>query len=334
VQGSHGIWRFDEDVSMIKKYVEMHKGHFHVYESQNEPNNFGGWSKRWPHPQHQEWRPQGWGKAFADLLIQMHDSIDAVDPTIQFMWPGEDEWTEYFVAERNAAPAIDITSIHPYVNKSIYPETEKFATGYYAEHKKGLEEMKVPTEMWVTEIGWSTYDLDKEPERYVPVSEYEQAAYLVRSYLLHLYHGAKKVFWYETNDEPFGEDNPESYFGIVRNNPQLTVKPSAVAFANMVNNYRYATPVGKYTGEGVYGFGYLNKENKPQLCLWLEKSEKTETIILTKTKSVTVTDMFGRTKKLTVSGGKINIPLGAYPLTITGIAEKDFETIIKNLNKQ
>jgi inosine-uridine nucleoside N-ribohydrolase len=327
VQGSHGVWSFDEDVSMIKKYVELHKGHFQVYESQNEPNNFGGWSKRWPHPQKQEWRPQGWGKPFADLLIQMHDSIAAVDPSIQFMWPGEDEWIEYFVEERNAASAIDITSIHPYVNKSIYPETEKFAAGFYAKHKKGLENMNVPTEMWVTEIGWSTYNLDKEPERYVPVSEYEQAAFLVRCYLLHLYHGAKKAFWYEMNDEPFGDDNPESYFGIVRNNPQLTVKPSAVAFANMVKKYRFAVPAVKYKSDDTWGLAYRNKENKPQLCLWREKDEKPEVLPLTKTKSITVTDMFGRSKKLSVSGGKVTIPLGMYPLTITGIAEQDFENL-------
>lgn len=43
------------------------------------------------------------------------------------------------------------------------------------------------------------------------MTEYEQAAYLVRTYLSHLYYGAKKVFWYEMADEPFGPNNPESF---------------------------------------------------------------------------------------------------------------------------
>lgn len=183
--------------------MELTKGHFAVFESQNEPNNFGGWSKRWPHPQGQQWRPQGWGKPFTDLIKQMCDSIRSVDPSIKLMWPGEDEWIEYFVHERGAAPYIDITAIHPYVNDKIYPETEKFASGFYDEHQRGLKKMKVPTEMWVTEVGWTTYKNNGEPNRYIPVTEYEQAAYLVRTYLSHLYYGAKKVFWYEMADEPF-----------------------------------------------------------------------------------------------------------------------------------
>ena len=35
--------------------------------------------------------------------------------------------------------------------------------------------MKVPTEMWVTEVGWTTYKNNGGPNRYIPVTEYEQA---------------------------------------------------------------------------------------------------------------------------------------------------------------
>lgn len=323
IQETDGIWRWDEDLAILKKYVEMHKGHFSVYESQNEPNNFGGWSKRWPHPQNQQWRPQGWGKPFADLIKQMHDTLKSVDPTLKLMWPGEDEWVEYFVKERDAAPYIDITSIHPYVNKSIYPETEHFAAGFYTEHKKMLKDvLNVPTEMWVTEVGWTTYERPEKVDRYVPVTEYEQAAYLVRTYLLHLYHGASKVFWYEMTDEPFGAKNPESYFGIVRY-PSFSVKPSAVAFSNMVHNYRHAIPVGKYNGS-TYGFAYEN-QGEPQLCIWREKDAADETLTLAKTKKITVTDIFGREKTMKVSGGKISLPVNIYPLTIRGIDKEDFK---------
>lgn len=328
IQGADSIWRWDADLSILKKYVQMHKGHFSVYESQNEPNNFGGWSKRWPHPQNQQWRPQGWGKPFADLIKQMYDSVKSVDPSLKLMWPGEDEWIEYFVKERDAAPYIDITSIHPYVNKSIYPETEQFASGFYSEHKKMLqEELNVPTEMWVTEVGWTTYDRPDKIDRYVPVTEYEQAAYLVRTYLLHLYYGASKVFWYEMTDEPFGSQNPESYFGIVRY-PSFSVKPSAVAYSNMVYNYRHAIPIGKYKGSS-YGFAYKN-QGEPQLCIWREKDTVIETLSLPRTKKISVIDIFGREKTMKVSKGKIDLKINIYPLTIKGIHKEDFKKLYQS----
>lgn len=325
VQNEKDIWTWDKDISILKKYVELTKGHFSVFESQNEPNNFGGWSKRWPHPEGQQWRPQGWGKPFTDLIKQMGDSIRSVDPSIQLMWQGEGEWIEFFVNERGAAPYIDVVAIHPYVNQKKYPETEKFASGYYNENKSQLKKMKVPTEMWVTEVGWSTFKSNGEPNHYVPVTEYEQAAYLVRTYLSHLYYGAKKVFWYEMADEPFGPHNPESFFGILRFNKSLSVKPSAVAYSNMINNYRYATPIGKYTGS-TYGFAYDNK-GKTQMCLWVEKGSKEETLHLPNTKKIIVTDIFGRVKQIKVEGGEVTISVSYLPVTITGIDEKDFEKL-------
>ncbi|MDD3037808.1 hypothetical protein [Bacteroides sp.] len=325
VQNEKNIWTWDEDISILKKYVELTKGHFSVFESQNEPNNFGGWSKRWPHPEGQQWRPQGWGKPFADLIKQMSDSIRTIDSSIQLMWQGEGEWIEYFVNERGAASYIDVIAIHPYVNQKRYPETERFASGYYNENKSKLREMKVPTEMWVTEVGWSTFKSNGEPNHYVPVTEYEQAAYLVRTYLLHLYYGAKKVFWYEIADEPFGFHNPESFFGILRFNESLSVKPSGIAYSNMINNYRYATPIGKYIGS-TYGFAYDNK-GKTQMCLWVEKESKEETLHLQHTKKIIVTDIFGRVQKMKVVDGKIVITVGYLPVTITGINKTDFEEL-------
>ena len=119
-QDENGIWRWDEDVTNIKKYVEMNGNRILVYESQNEPSNFAGWNKRWPHPQGQKWRPQGWGVPFTDLVKQMHDSIKAVNGDIKLIWPGEEEWIEYFDDNReDVANHIDFTAIHPYICEEI-----------------------------------------------------------------------------------------------------------------------------------------------------------------------------------------------------------------------
>lgn len=114
-QDENGIWRWDEDVTNIKKYVEMNENRILVYESQNEPSNFAGWNKRWPHPQGQKWRPQGWGVPFTDLVKQMHDSIKAVNGDIKLIWPGEEEWIEYFDDNReDVANHIDFTANDAY----------------------------------------------------------------------------------------------------------------------------------------------------------------------------------------------------------------------------
>ena len=100
------------------------------------------------------------------------------------------------------------------------------------------------------------------------------------------------------------------------------MKPSAVAFSNMVNNYRHAIPVGKYAGQS-YGFAYDN-QGKNQLCLWTEKGSKEETLYLPNTKKVNVTDIFGRVQQLKVLNGKVIVTISYLPITITGFVQDDF----------
>ena len=227
--------------------------------------------------------------------------------------------------KNDAASRIDITTIHPYVNASFYPETEKYATGEYTRRKDALKKLGVNPEIWVTELGWTTYQSKGKNERYIPVTEKQQAAFLVRTYLSHLYYGAKKVFWYELADEPFGIHNPESSFGLIRFDESLTVKPSAVAYSNMVNMYRHAVPVGKYKGN-CYGFAYRKKKEN-MLCLWTKDMPKDELLSLPNTKRVILTDIYGRSRTLKVNKGNIRLKIDGSPVTITGIDNKDIKAL-------
>ena len=78
-------------------------------------------------------------------------------------------------------------------------------------------------ELWVTEWGWDTLAGQ-------PVSEWEQAAYLQRKWVLAMGNGVEKMFWYWYYDDD--TDTPNYFFagcGIFdrRRNP----KPSAASFA-------------------------------------------------------------------------------------------------------
>ena len=328
----NGIWRWDEDVTNIKKYVEMNENRILVYESQNEPSNFAGWNKRWPHPQGQKWRPQGWGVPFTDLVKQMHDSIKAVNGDIKLIWPGEEEWIQYFDDNReDVANHIDFTAIHPYILWRKYPETSPFYDGFYKIQKEMLKKRNIPTEIWVTETGWTTYLPDSIRRHFPPVTEYQQAQYLVRNYLVQLYFGAGKMFWYELVEEPFGVHHPESGFGILRYNTMLTVKPAAVAFANMVNNYRYLKPIGKYLAKDrkTYGFIYENEKESgaPVLSIWREADEKEELIPVKYTKSLTGVDIFGRTIEIPIIDGMAHLPLSMSVLTVSGFDMDDLKNL-------
>jgi len=333
IQGTDGVYRWDKDVALLQKYAQIHKGRFRIYESQNEPNNFGGWKDRFhTDPDLTPYNPTYWGKPFTDLVKQMHDAIKDVDPDVVFMWPGEDLWLEFFAGKWGAGPYMDITSIHPYLHTPrIYPEDEAFAAGYYDEHYKFLDSLAISREMWVTELGWTTFKKPETRDRnYLPVTELQQGAFLVRSWLSHLYYGGKKLFWYEMVDEPFGVENPESSFGLVRYDSMLTVKPAAVAYANLIHNYRHAVPCGRYIGfkeKEVYGFAYTGGDGKPQLCLWRYSDAGKEELSMPNTRMVTVTDIFGRARKVRLHDGKLILDLDIAPVTLTGIDAADFDAL-------
>lgn len=331
-EDANGRMRFDKEVSAISDYIRMNHGLVKVYESQNEPNNFAGWKKRFPHPEKQDWRPQGWGTAFTDLAIQITDSIRAVDPALKVMWPGEEEWTEFFLdARKETAEHIDLTAIHPYILWSLYPELSKFASTYYPTQKKMLKQHGVSDEIWITETGWTTYTPDSIKRHFPYVTELQQAQLLVRNYLIHLYNGATKVFWYEFVEEPFGVNNPETSFGLLRYDEMLSVKPSAVAYANMVNNFRHLTPVGKLEtkDEKTYGFIYQSEGAKKadKLAIWRLDDEKEVTLSLSHTKSVTAVDIFGRKSEYKVQDKKVTLPLSMSVLLVSGINAKDLEKL-------
>ncbi len=90
---------------------------------------------------------------------------------------------------------------------------------------------------WITEWGWDT-------KAGQPVSEWEQAAYIQRGYMLGFACGVDKMFWYWYDDSP----EAVNFFdgcGIFDHKPKLEPKPVAAAFAAL----RSLLPEGmKYVG--------------------------------------------------------------------------------------
>jgi hypothetical protein len=105
-----------------------------------------------------------------------------------------------------------------------------------------LDSHHIPHNVWITELGYTTY---RNPAyrrgmvAYQPLTEPQQAAWLVRAYLSHLGWGASHIFWYDLMEDGNDEKECEHRFGLLRHG-SLTPKPAAVAYANLIYEMRKA----------------------------------------------------------------------------------------------
>jgi hypothetical protein len=232
-----GTWRWDEDLAKLKRAFDLHQGRLHVYESQNEPNNFGNWTKRFNGPA-SPWLADNWGKPFSDLVKGMKQTLSAVDPQAKLLWPDLDSpaWINAFVSKWGAAPFIDGVAPHPYSLHGQLPEGQEYvrgAKGYLAM----LDAHHIPRNIWITELGFTTYQnpaYRKGAVAYQPLTEAQQAAWLVRAYLSHLGWGVSRIFWYDLMEDGNDEKECEHRFGLLRHG-SLAPKPAAVAYANLIH---------------------------------------------------------------------------------------------------
>ena len=249
----------------------------------------------------------GYGRycqAFGDIVKSARPDARAVAPGLAGIYVEQSQK----LVEKGYFRNIDVVNGHRYCGKDG-PEYSKanLNTGMSEAKPAYLRDVwrhwkKAATcdgkfrELWVTEWGWDTLAGQ-------PVSEWEQAAYLQRKWVLAMGNGVEKMFWYWYYDDD--TDTPNYFFagcGIFdrRRNP----KPSAASFAAMrtfiPGKYEYIGTanlgpnhmVQLVRAEGkVVALAYKVRKDGPDLEI---KDEKAELI----------TDMFGRTLKPTGTFGK------------------------------
>lgn len=121
------------------------------------------------------------------------------------------------VLQSPVADCLDAVSVHPYRDYVKPPETvgpayknlRKFIKAHTQEGKQELPVL-------ATEWGFTMFD----------VSEEEQAAFLLRSFMLNSLHKVPLSIWYEWRDAREGEKDPEAHFGLLKLNrkPKLSYK--------------------------------------------------------------------------------------------------------------
>ncbi len=184
--------------------------------------------------------------------------------------------------------SFDILAIHPY--RPGAPE----AASWRRDTAQDLEaELRVvdgllaefgSKPVWLTEVAWSTYN------GYYGVSETDQAAFLVRMYLLALAHpSVQRVFWYDLRDDTapaapydrpvYDAAEPEYHFGLLRRSYPLDPgradlrKPAFVAYRTMtqiLGNMTLDGVMDTWDDPGLSGtFGYRYRGGgRTAVVLW------------------------------------------------------------------
>ena len=264
----------------------------------------------------------GYGRycqAFGDIVKSARPDARAVAPGLAGIYVEQSQK----LVEKGYFRNIDVVNGHRYCGKDG-PEYSKanLNTGMSEAKPAYLRDVwrhwkKAATcdgkfrELWVTEWGWDTLAGQ-------PVSEWEQAAYLQRKWVLAMGNGVEKMFWYWYYDDD--TDTPNYFFagcGIFdrRRNP----KPSAASFAAM----RTFIP-GKYEYIGTANLGpnhmvqLVRAEGKVVALAYKVRKDGPDLEIKDE-KAKLITDMFGRTLKPTGTFGKRKLDIA--PTWYVGLDE-------------
>jgi hypothetical protein len=217
----------DEERELYARYVyeivNRYKSMIHVWEIWNEPNITPFWS---PTPDVKE---------YAKLLKVAYAAAKRADPNCTVVGAavaGVDFDFINALLDAGGGECMDAISMHPYQGDlgSLSPDK-----GGLWDHVRGLEKILADhgyrKPIYLTEMGHRTTGTVGHTQ----VTEEQQAAYLIRSYVIGLAAGADRIFWFNLQDW-------EEFWGIIRQNFER--KPSFAAYQTMVKNLADRKPIG------------------------------------------------------------------------------------------
>jgi len=352
---SAGHWVFPDASKKVEAYARKHKGRITCFEMYNEPMHFV-WGPKFD-PEGRRYDAKigeaggKWKGPFLDFGISQAKALQRGDPSIKVVWPEIDVFMDTRIyAEAGAKRYMQVTAPHTYNVHDDKPETQAFALRM-PEVRKYFKDNGMNTEVWVTEVGLSTYKLkpgDESPKNYLrPQTEQQQAEKLARTMIIDLASDIKKTFWYDLYCD--GEDpyNSEHGFGIVRFNPlfwpnpwaqgtrlnaphpqynfasvwhnTFEPKPALAAYSNVIFWLDQVKSLRRLKLDGwVYSF-IRPGAYKPTLVAWtMGKNVSVKLPIGSDGKSAVVTDLYGRSRGVPTKDGHVTVTLTESPVFVEG----------------
>lgn len=176
-----------------------------VWELWNEPDN----DRFWP--------PHANVRAYIAVAGAACQAMRKADPQARIIGPGMADTPGRYGTDKPGflgmvlrsplGTCLDAVSVHPYRDGVKPPETVLDAYGKLSRFVQTYTPPeKRPLPVLSTEWGFTLTD----------TSEEEQAAYLLRSFMLNTMAGVPLSIWYEWRDARSGPDDPEAHFGLLK----------------------------------------------------------------------------------------------------------------------
>jgi hypothetical protein len=318
-----------------------------AWELWNEPNDVGNWADIGADGDARKRR-------YGELMIASYQAIKAADPSATVLIGGSYLFDQgcaggicdgiNFLSGPNgvfrqlpqARQAFDVFATHPYADPTapdalnlprivLIEGTTRAARGWLDSAPIGRPDAR----LWLTELGWCVKPGNCPGT--APVSEQQQANYLVRSMVLAQQNGAQHVSWFQFED---AFDDPNRLGGnaaIVRNYDGQTypLKPAYAAYRTLATQLASAAPAGTgpahthvfdtsqpYTNSGgTYDYRYRRGAAVIDV-LWRPNDTVSISFPVAAGQPVTLIDRDGGRTTLAPSGGAVQLTLSERPIIV------------------
>lgn len=253
------------------------------------------------------WNPQPSVDDYCALVEALSPGVKAADPSGMLVAPATSgipmEWLEGCF-KKGLLNWVEAITVHPY--RPHNPET---VMGDYAKLRELIrkyapqgEEIPVISGEW----GYSLINWDKNP-----LSEEQQAQYLVRMYLINLYQNIPVNIWYDWKDDGLDPNEREHHFGTVTND--LKPKMAYIAAKTLAHNLKGYSIDKRIDLVDEKDFVFLLKnENHEAIALWTSGQEH-EAKLPIQTGKGTIINMTGDKKDISWDGDGLEITLTQSP---------------------
>ncbi len=261
------------------------------------------------------WLPKQDPREYSRLLRSTYATAKKADPECTILIGGIIGFdVDYLrkVYEQGSSMYFDVVSLHPYLGNDPF-DLGNFSGNMSAVKALISEFGDSNKEIWFTEMGWPTSE---------NTSKEDQAAYLIRGYVLSLAVGADKLFWFNLNAAP----PPEGSSGLIEHD--LTPRPAFwahKAFAGIVGQARYDRKIEIKAGIHAHLF---HESGQYTLVLWHpNRSIEIKLRMDSKESTPKVFNMVGDGMDVVLKGRSLKLEASPYPLFISNLTEKDVKAI-------
>lgn len=266
----------------------------------------------WNEPNTDSWQPKPNIKEYAMLVKQTSKTIKKNDPSgivvapaLASLTEGSLKWLEELF-KTGALDYVDAISVHPY--RAWGPESASYEYEWFRAliKKYSTKPMPIISGEWgySTAKGW--FDLN--------LSEEQQAAYLVRMFLINMVNEIPISIWYDWKNDGDDPNNGEHNFGLRQNDvdvPKLAYH-SMTTFTDVLSDYQYSERMVTDSPDD-YVLKFINEKDELVLVMWTVGNKHEINIPIPNVKGQ-VRAMLGKKQEYYNSDNDLNIEISGEPI--------------------